>query len=79
MTELDYMLERQRGMIHVLTKCCDVYPHYHKADGLTWVQCPKCENRSQTYLSAGLSANKGWNEKRAKQIKLQRKPILVED
>ena len=57
--------------IHELIKCCDVFPRYHKAKGLCWVQCPECGNRSQTYLTAGLSANKGWNEKRQRQLKVE--------
>ena len=57
--------------LHALIKCCNVYPRYHTANGMTWVQCPECGNRSQTYLTAGLSANKGWNEKRERQLKVE--------
>ena len=59
--------------IEELIKCCSVYPRYHKAGGLTWVQCQnkECGNRSQAYLTARLSANKGWNEKRKRQLKVE--------
>ena len=57
--------------ISELELCCDKIPRYHSANGLRWVQCPECENRSQTYLTSGLSANRGWNEKRRKQIKVE--------
>ena len=57
--------------IHELIKCCNVFPEYHSANGLKWVQCPECKNRSQTYLTAGLSANKGWNERRRRQLKIE--------
>ncbi len=73
---LDYTVERQRGMYYELIKCCGKFPRYHKADGLTWVQCQVCENRSQSYLTARLSANKGWNEKRQLQIKIQETPDI---
>jgi predicted nucleic acid-binding Zn-ribbon protein len=58
--------------IHELIKCCEVYPRYHKADGVCWVQCPKCGNRSRSYLTAGLSANKGWNDLRTRQLEIQK-------
>ena len=54
--------------IEELEKCCGVYPRYHSANGLKWVACPVCGNRSQTYMTSGLSANKGWNEKRQRQL-----------
>jgi hypothetical protein len=57
--------------IEELIKCCDRYPLYHKANGLRWVACPTCNNRSQAYQTAGLSANKGWNEKRKRQLKIE--------
>ncbi len=57
--------------IHELIPCCDKLPRYHSANGLKWVQCQSCGNRSQTYLTSGLSANKGWNEKRTKQLKVE--------
>jgi len=56
--------------INELIKCCDRYPLYHTANGLTWVQC-KCGNRSATYMTGGKSANIGWNEKREKQLKVE--------
>ena len=57
--------------IEELELCCKKYPLYHTANGLRWVQCQVCKNRSQTYLTAGLSANKCWNEKRRKQMKVE--------
>lgn len=57
--------------IEELIKCCGKYPRYHKADGLTWVRCSVCGNRSQTYITSGLSANKGWNEKRQRQPEVE--------
>ena len=57
--------------IHELLKCCNSFPRYHSANGMCWVQCEKCGNRSQTYLTAGLSANRGWNEKRQRQLEIE--------
>ena len=63
--------------IHELIKCCDKYPRYHLEDGICYVKCQVCGNRSQSYLTAGLSANKGWNELRERQIKVQAIPDIV--
>ena len=57
--------------IDELIKCCSAFPRYHTANGLTWVQCEECGNRSQAYLNARRSANKGWNEKRERQLKVE--------
>ena len=57
--------------IEELQKCCGVYPRYHSANGLKWVQCHECGNRSHTYITSGLSANKGWNEKRTRQLEVE--------
>ena len=57
--------------IEELIKCCKKFPLYHTANGMTWVQCQVCKNRSQTYLTAGLSANRGWNIKRERQLKVE--------
>jgi len=65
--------------IEELIPCCGKLPRYHTANGIKWVQCQVCGNRSQTYLTAGLSANRGWNEKREKQIKFEARPIYVKD
>ena len=59
--------------IHVLLKCCDQYPSpcTRISDGAKRVKCEVCGNATPYYLGAGLSANKGWNEKRRKQIKVE--------
>ena len=56
--------------IHELIKCCNRYPLYHWSNGLAWVQCQKCGNRSDAYL-ARIDANIAWNVKREKQLKVE--------
>ena len=75
---LDYMMERQRGMIHELIKCCGKYPspRYRKFDGARRVVCDKCGISTPYYLSAGLSANKGWNEMKERQVKTENIPDI---
>ena len=75
---LDYTMERQRGMIDELVKCCGEYPspRERKSDGARRVVCKKCDNSTPYYISAGLSANRGWNEKRQLQIKVQEIPDI---
>ena len=71
------------GMVKIeeLIKCCGQWPspRTRKSDGARRVVCEVCGNSTPYYLSSGLSANIGWNEKREKQIKFQSKPIEVEE
>ena len=62
---------KEEYKIEELIKCCGVYPRYHTAGGIKWVQCPKCKNRSATYVSANMNANAGWNEKRRIQLGIE--------
>ena len=57
--------------INELILCCNAYPRYHSADGLCWVQCEECGNRSQTYILGRTAANEGWNEHRKLQSKVE--------
>jgi len=55
-----------------LEKCCGRYPDliYRKSDGARKIVCPACGNETPYYMTAGLSANKAWNELRVRQADL---------
>lgn len=54
-----------------LLRCCGKFPRYYTKDGVTWVACQTCENRTLGFLSAHVSANKMWNEMRERQLEVE--------
>ncbi len=54
-----------------LLKCCSKYPRYITKDGVTWVACQECENKTFGFLSAYASANKAWNIMRERQLEVE--------
>ena len=54
-----------------LLKCCGEFPRYYTKDGVIWVACQECENRTLGFLSAHVSANKMWNEMRERQLEVE--------